>query len=83
MRQVVKDLVVRRWNIGKQLLHQLVVIVGQFFEHLKARFFLARGHATRQLDNLAFGVLAINVGALGCEIHKAGRDAVLPNRDLA
>ncbi len=62
--EIVEDAIVGRGNVGEQLLHQLVIVVGELFEHLKARFLLARGDRRRQLDDLALGVLAVDVGAL-------------------
>ncbi len=81
--QIVEDAVIGRRNIGEQLLHQLVVVVGELFEHLEACFLLARGDRRRQLDDLALVVLAVDVGAFGGEIDKARRDAVFPDRYLA
>ena len=81
--EIAEDAVVRRRNVGEQLLHQLVVVVGKFFEHLEARFLLTRGDRRRQLDDLALVLFAIDVGTLGREIDEAGGNAVFPNRDLA
>ena len=81
--EVGEDLVARRLHVGEQLLHQLVVVVGELLQHLEARFRLALLDARRHLDHLGLGVLAIDEGALERQVDEAGGDAVLPDRDLA
>ena len=66
----------------EQLLHQLIVMVGELFQHREARVFLARLSRRIELDDLARRVLAINKRALQREIDEADDDAVLPDRDL-
>ena len=70
-------------HVGEQLLHQLVVVVGELLEHGEARFLLALLDVRRHLDHLARRCGAIDEGALEREIDEAGGDAVLPDRDLA
>ncbi len=41
LRQVLEDPVARRWQVGKELLHKLVVVVGELLQHMEARFLLA------------------------------------------
>ena len=81
--EVLEDLVARRRHIAEQLLHQLVVVVGKLLEHVEARFLLASFDVLGHRDDFGRRVLAIDEGALEREIDEAGRDAVLPYRDLA
>ena len=81
--QIVENLVARRRHIRQELLHQLIVVVGELLQHMEARLLLALQHARRKLHDLRRRLRAVNVGALGSEIDEAGRDAVLPDRDLA
>ena len=81
--QIVENLVARRRHIRQELLHQLIVVVGELLQHVEARLLLALQHARRKLHDLRRRLRAVDVGALGSEIDEAGRDAVLPDRDLA
>ena len=80
--EVVEHVVALGWLVRKQLLHQLVVVVGELLEHVKACLLLAIEVAGRHLDHLGGSVRAINEGTLECEVDEAGGDAVLPDRDL-
>ena len=80
--EVGEHLVARRLHVGEQLLHQLVVVVGQLLEHLEARLGLALLDGRGHLDDLGLGLRAIDEGALERQIDEAGGDAVLPDRDL-
>ncbi len=80
--EVGEHLVARRLHVGEQLLHQLVVVVGQLLQHLEARLRLALLDARRHLDHLRLRLGAVDEGALQRQIDEAGGDAVLPDRDL-
>jgi hypothetical protein len=81
-REVVKHLIARRLDVGQQLFHQAVVIVGELFEHFVARLDLAMALAIGDGHDLALGVLAVNVRPLQRQIDGANRDARFPNGDL-
>ena len=81
--QIVENLVARRRHIRQELLHQLIVVVGELLQHVEARLLLALQHARWKLDDLRRRLRAVDVGALGSEVDEAGGDAVLPDRDLA
>jgi hypothetical protein len=72
----------RRLDILEQLLHQLVVMVGELLQHGEKRFLLALGVFALDRNDLALGVLAVNEGALEREIDEALDDVVLPDRNL-
>ena len=81
--QAVEDLIARRHDIGEQLFHQMLVVIGELLQHLEAGFALARLDLVAHVDELGCGMLAIDVGALEREIDKSADDAVLPDRNLA
>ena len=72
-----------RLHVGKQLLHQLVVVVGELLQHREARLRLALLDGSRHLDHLGLRVRAVDEGPLEREVDEARGDAVLPDRDLA
>jgi hypothetical protein len=80
--QIAEYLFTRRLHVGQQLLHQLVIIVGELFEHFKACFALAFFHAGGNFDHLGIGLRPVHKGSFQRQIDKAGGDAVLPDRDL-
>jgi hypothetical protein len=73
----------RRLDILEQLLHQLVVVIGQRLQHGEARFFLAVEVFTLELDDLRRRVLLVDVGALEREVDEPGNDIAVPDRNLA
>ena len=82
-RQVVENTVARRLDIRKQLLHQCVIVIGEFLEHREASFLLAVEQVGRHVDDFARPVLAIDEGPFEGEIDKAPHDVILPDWDLA
>ncbi len=82
LRQILEYLVARRLHVGKQLLHQLVVVVGKLLQHVEARLFLPLGHRLGELDDLGRRVVAVDEGAFRGEIDEARGDAVLPDGNL-
>ena len=80
--QIVEHLVARRLNILEQLLHQLVVVIGQRLQHGEARILLAVGVLAREFDHLRRRVLLVDIGALEREIDEAGNDVAVPDRNL-
>ena len=83
LREVVENLVARRLDILEQLLHQLVVVIGQRLQHGEARFFLAVEVFTLELDDLRRRVLLVDIGALEREVDEPGNDVAVPDRNLA
>lgn len=80
--EIVEHMIIRRLHIRQQLFHQRIVVVGKLLQHMEARLLLAIGDTVGKRHDLAWSVLAIDVGALGGEVDKTGCDPVLPNRDL-
>ena len=80
--EVVEDLVARRRDVLEQLLHQLVVVIGERLQHLETRFFLAIEVDTLEIDDLGRRVLLVDIGPLEREIGEAGDRFVGPDRDL-
>ena len=80
--EIVEYLVARRRNVLEQLLHQLVVVVGQLFQHAEARFALAFEMLVERHD-LRGSVLLVDERAFQREIDEAGDDVVRPDRNLA
>ena len=81
--EIVEDLVPGRRNVLEQLLHQLVVVVGQRLEHVEAGILLAAQVVAFERDHLGRHVLLVDEGALERQIDEAGDDLVLPDRNLA
>ena len=81
--EIVEHLVARRRDVLEQLLHQLVVVVGERLQHGEARVLLAVEIVAFERDHLGRRVLLVDKGALEREIDEAGDDVVLPDRDLA
>ncbi len=81
--EIVEHLVARRLDVLEQLLHQLVVVIGERLQHGEARFLLALGVFALQLDHLGRRVLLVDMRALEREIDKAGDEVAVPNRNLA
>ena len=82
-REIVEHKVARRLDVGQKLLHQLVVIVREALQHGEARLARQFVHTSRELHDLARGVLAVDEGPLERQIDEARHDAVFPDRELA
>ena len=80
--QIVENFIPRGRNIGKQFLHQMLVIIGELFQHLIAGFIFADFHLVIHVDQLRSGMLAIDVSALERQIDEAADNSVFPDRDL-
>ena len=80
--EIVEYLVARRLNVFEQLLHQLVVVIGERLQHGEARGLLAIGRVAVERNDFRGGVLLVNKGALEREIDKAGDDVAGKGRDL-
>ena len=91
--QVLDDLLGRRLLVLEQLLHQVVVEVGQGLEHLGARRLLALEVVVGEVDAVGGCAFVVGVGLLGDEVDiadevLAAADGVLvrhdgPGADLA
>ena len=80
--KIVEHLVARRRDVGEQLLHQLVVMVGELLQHGEARILAVVEIFAFERHHLGFGVLLVDMDALEREIDEAGDDVVLPDRKL-
>ena len=80
--KIVEDGIGRRHDVLEQLLHQGVVMVGEFLQHREACFLLAIEIAAIQRDDFRCLVLAIDKGALQGEINEAGDEIAVPDRNL-
>jgi hypothetical protein len=81
-RKVLKDPALVRNLVHQQLLEQLVIMIGQLFQHLVARFMLALLDIAGDVDLL--GILAgqIMESAFQREIDEAGDPVAVADRDL-
>ncbi len=82
LRQIVENLVARRLDVFEQLLHQLVIVIGEPLQHGEARVFLTARIIAFKRDQFAGRMFAIDKRALQREIDEADHDAVVPDRDL-
>ena len=80
--EIVEHRVARRLDVLEQLLHQRVVMVGEFFQHREARFLLAVEIAAFERDDLGCLVLAIDKGTLQRKIDETLDQFALPDRNL-
>ena len=80
--KVGENLVAARHGVAQKLLHQLVVIIGELFEHGEALVGLELRQGGGNLDRFAERVLAIDIGALKRQVHEAAHHVVFPNRYL-
>jgi hypothetical protein len=80
--QIVEDLIARRLDVLEQLLHQLVVVVGQRLQHGEARGLLAIERVAFQRHDLRRRMLLVDVGALEGEIDEAGDEVAGKGREL-
>ena len=83
LRQIVEHLVLRRLDVAEQLLHQLVVVVGERLQHGEARGLLAIDHVAFERHDFGGGVLLVDKGALEREVDEARDDVAVEGRDLA
>ncbi len=81
--EIVEHLVARRGDILEQLLHQLVVMVGQCLQHGEARGLFAREHLVIERDDLGRRVFLVDEGALQREIDEAVDALAGEGRQLA
>ena len=80
--QIVEDLVARRLDVLEQLLHQLVVVVGERLQHGEARGLLAIERVAFERHDLRRRMLLVDEGALEREIDEAGDELAGKGRDL-
>ena len=80
--EIVEHFVARRLDILEQLLHQLVVVIGERLQHREARFFFAIEVIALQVDDLRRRVFLVDIGALEREIDEAGDNIAVPDRNL-
>ena len=67
----------------EQLLHQLVVMIGERLQHGEARFLVAVGIVAVERHDLGRRMLLVDMGALEREVDEADDDVVRPDRNLA
>src|SRR6516225_3078892 len=80
--QIVEYFVARRLDVLEQLLHQLVVVVGESFQHRKSRRLFQIGSVAFEWYQLRGSVFFVNKSALQRQINKAGDDVARKSRDL-
>ena len=80
--QIVEHLVARRLDVFEQLLHQLVVVIGERLQHRKARGLLEIGGVAFERHDFRRGVLLVDKGAFQREIDETGNDLAVEGRDL-
>jgi hypothetical protein len=80
--EIVEHRIARRLDVLEQLLHQRIVVIGQFLQHREPRFLLAVEVATFQFDDFGSLVLAVDEGALQCQIDETGDQVAVPDRNL-
>ena len=73
-REVVEHLVARRLDVLEQLLHQLVVMIGQRLQHRETGRLFAIGRIAFEPHHFGRGMLPVNKGALQREIDEARND---------
>ena len=81
--EIVEDLVARRLNVLEQLLHQLVVMVGQRLEHGESGRLLAVERIAFERDDLRRRVLLVDERAFEREIDESADDLAGKGRYLA
>ena len=81
-REIVEHLVARRLDVFEQLLHQLVVMVGERLQHREARGLFPIGGVAFERNDFRGGVLLVDKGAFEREIDEAGDDVAGECRDL-
>ncbi len=81
-REIVEHLVARRLDVLEQLLHQLVVVVGERLQHREARrLFPIRGGAFER-HYFGWRVLLVDKGAFQREVDEPGDDVAGEGGDL-
>ena len=80
--EIVEHLVARRLDVFEQLLHQLVVVVGERLQHREARGLFAIGDVAFERNDFGRSVLLVDKGAFQREIDEAGDEVAGEGRDL-
>ena len=80
--EILEDLVPARRDVAQKLLHQVVVVVGELFEHGKTLIGLELREVGWNGDHLARRMLAIDESALESQVHESAHDPVFPDRKL-
>ena len=79
--EIAEDLFARRFDVGKQFFHQMLVVIGEPFEHREPRFLL--GVLVGDVDGFGRRVFAEGEGAFERQIDVTGHDLVFPDGNLA
>jgi len=82
-REIAGDFLLWRLDLVEELLHQVIVEIGQLFEHMVARGALILCNLPLQRDHFRLIVRTIGVCALKHQIHEACDHPLLPDRKLA
>jgi hypothetical protein len=80
--KIVEYFVARRLNVLEQLLHQLVVVIGQGLQHREPCRLLAIERIAFERNDFRRRVLLVDERALQREIDEAGDDVAGKRRDL-
>src|SRR5207253_973803 len=80
--EVLEHLLARRRLVHQQLLEQLVIMVGELFEHLRASLDLSIVELGRNFDPLRLLPGAILEGIFKGEVDKSADLLTIPDRDL-
>ena len=80
--EIIEDLVARRLDVLEQLLHQLVVVIGERLQHREARRLLAVERVAFERDHFRGSVLLVDEGAFEREIDEPGDELAGEGRNL-
>ena len=80
--EIVEHLVARRLDVFEQLLHQLVVVIGQRLQHGEARGLFQIGGVAFERNHFRGRVLLVDKGAFQREIDEARDEVAGERRDL-
>ena len=81
--EIIEDLVARRLDVLEQLLHQLVVMIGERLQHREARGLLALERVAFERDHLRRSMLLVDKRAFKREIDETGDEVAGEGRDLS
>src|SRR5262249_5939399 len=80
--KIIENLITGRLDVFEQLLHQLVVVIGQRLQHREARFLLAIEIFALEFDDLRRCAFLVDIGAFEREVDEARNNIAVPDWDL-